>query len=705
MRSSLMGVLLAALLLIPAYVFIATPLSLEWQAGGAIGLVIAAYFVRRSRSRTAIITLMIISLLASTRYLYWRVTETLPIGPQFTAWDLFLSMGLLFAEVYAYTILLFGYVQTAWPLGRRPADLPDDPALWPTVDVFIPSYNEPLEVVRPTVLAALSLDWPKDKLNIYVLDDGRRPQFREFCEKVGVTHLTRADNKHAKAGNINAALKITHGDLITIFDCDHIPTRSFLQMTVGSMIADPKVSLVQTPHHFFSPDPFERNLGTFRTVPNEGELFYGLIQDGNDFWDASFFCGSCAVLRRTALTQIGGIATETVTEDAHTSLRMHSLGWKSAYINIPQAAGLATESLSAHVGQRIRWARGMAQIFRVDNPFLMKGLKWGQRVCYANAMMHFFYGLPRIIFLTSPLGYLLLGADIIKAQGWMVLAYAAPHVVLATMTNSRIQGPFRHSFWSEVYETVLATFILWPTLLAFINPKLGKFNVTAKGGIVNRDYFDKDIARPYYLLFLLNLIGLMVGAIRLYTEAEHADTVMLNVGWTLYNLIIIGGALAVAAETRQVRQSVRVRVKLPALIRKGPGEPVHEINTLDVSYSGAALEGTPDLGIANGDPVQVVLVPRRSDTWLNAKVRRAGHKVTAVQFDEMDVEQESALVNALYGRADAWIQWREGQPEDRPLRALATVARYGVLGSYKFMRWLSAEFIQRILRRSGTQGA
>src|SRR5690606_23191481 len=126
---------------------------------------------------------------------------------------------------------------------------------------------------------------------------------------------------------------------------------------------------------------------------------------------------------------------------------------------------------------------------------------------------------------TSPLGYLLLGADIIKAQGWMVLAYAAPHVVLATMTNSRVQGPYRHSFWSEVYETVLATFILWPTLLAFINPKLGKFNVTAKGGIVDRDYFDQDIARPYYILFLLNFAGMLVGCVRLFTEAEHADTV------------------------------------------------------------------------------------------------------------------------------------------------------------------------------------
>ena len=405
-----------------ACVVVATPLSLMWQAVAAVSMVVAALVARRFPGHSWSLAMVVLSLMASTRYLYWRVTETLPIGPGFDAWDLFLASGLLFAELYAYVILVFGYIQTAWPLGRKPQPLPDDPERWPTVDVFIPTYNEPLKVVRPTVLAALALDWPRHKLNVYVLDDGRRPEFKAFCAEVGVEHITRTDNKHAKAGNINAALKKTSGEYVAIFDCDHIPTRSFLQLTMGTLVADRDVSLVQTPHHFFSPDPFERNLGTFRRVPNEGELFYGLIQDGNDFWDASFFCGSCAVLRRTALEEIGGIATETVTEDAHTSLRMHSRGWKSAYINIPQAAGLATESLSAHVGQRIRWARGMAQIFRVNNPFLLPGLKWGQRICYANAMLHFFYGLPRIIFLTSPLGYLLLGGEIIKAQGWMVLA-------------------------------------------------------------------------------------------------------------------------------------------------------------------------------------------------------------------------------------------------------------------------------------------
>ena len=142
----------------------------------------------------------------------------------------------------------------------------------------------------------------------------------------------------------------------------------------------------------------------FRKTPNEGTLFYGLVQDGNDMWDATFFCGSCAVIRRKPLDEIGGIAVETVTEDAHTSLRLHRRGYTSAYMRIPQAAGLATESLSAHIGQRIRWARGMVQIFRLDNPLTGKGLKFAQRLCYVNAMFHFLSGIPRLIFLTRAAG-------------------------------------------------------------------------------------------------------------------------------------------------------------------------------------------------------------------------------------------------------------------------------------------------------------
>ncbi len=688
------------------WLFVTAKLSLWWQAGIGIGTVLLGLALSRlSTDRRALYALMGISTLTTTRYLYWRLTETLPIGEGFDAIDLFFATGLVLAELYAWGILLLGYFQSIWPLNRRPVPLPEDVDQWPTIDVFIPSYNEPLKVVRPTVFAAMELDWPRDKIKVYVLDDGRRPEFAAFCKEIGAIHMTRPDNKHAKAGNINHALKQTSGDFIAIFDCDHIPTRSFLQMTAGVMLRDPRMALVQTPHHFFSPDPFERNLGVFRQAPNEGELFYGLLQDGNDYWDATFFCGSCALLRRTALEEIGGIAVETVTEDAHTSLKMHGRGWKSAYINIPQAAGLATESLSAHVGQRIRWARGMAQIFRVDNPLFKKGLGIGQRFCYANAMLHFFYGFPRVVFLSAPLAYLLFDAKVIAAQALMIVSFAIPHLVMAIMTNSKLQGKFRHSFWAEVYETVLAVFIIIPTTLAMINPKLGKFNVTAKGGIVDRDYFDGDIARPYFFFYLANFVGLVVGTLRMLVPEAPIDTIAINMGWTCYNLLILGAAICVASEKRQIRHAVRVRCTVPAALRLPGNDGVELSQTLDLSYGGASLPAPEHLALKVGDAVELALIPEHRLAWTPATVRRAGSNVLAVEFGPLGREQEAQLVYALYGRADAWLRWRDAQTYDRPLLALRGVANFGRLGTMRFFRWMLTSVRDALLRRGGSAAA
>lgn len=687
------------ILLIPVWLIITVPLSMEWQWMFGIGTFLIAMWLRRVDGHLVSIVMMVMSVLASSRYMYWRFTESIGIGlAHRDALDLFFALGLVAAEIYAFLVLLLGFFQVLWPLNRKPVPLPRDSSQWPTVDIYVPTYNEPMKVVRPTVLAALEMDWPADKLNVYVLDDGRRDEFREFCEEVGATHITRPDSKHAKAGNINRCLQRTNGDFIAIFDCDHVPTRSFLQVALGAFVADPKLALVQTPHHFFSPDPFERNLGTFRKVPNEGELFYGLLQDGNDFWDAAFFCGSCAVIRREAVMQVGGIAVETVTEDAHTSLKMHSLGWRSAYINIPQAAGLATESLSAHVGQRIRWARGMAQIFRTDNPLFKRGLKLGQRLCYANAMLHFFYGLPRIVFLTAPLSYLFFEAHIIESSALVIAAYAAPHLVLANLTNSRLQGPFRHSFWAEVYESVLATYILVPTLLALINPKLGTFNVTAKGGLVADEYFDRDIARPYLILLTLNISGLVVGFFRLFFWNTHeVDTVVLNLGWTVYNILIVGAALCVAWESKQIRSSIRVRSEVSAQVEMPDGRII-PATTIDLSEGGTAVKMVRSEKLEVGDTVRVALVPEYREVWMPSKVTRSAGDFLAMQFSDMDLMQEKQLIYAIFGRADAWVRWSDERPVDQPGLAFREVLQFGLLGINRIMM-MGAAFVRQSFKR------
>ena len=661
-----------------ALLCISQPFGLMTQFIFVVLLWSLAMLVRRVPGRFPTMMLIVLSLTVSCRYLWWRYTSTLN-------WDdpLSLVFGLLLiaAETYAWVVLVLGYFQTLWPLNRQPVSMPVDRDQWPVIDLLVPTYNEPLSVVRPTIYAAMGIDWPKDRLNIYLLDDGDRPEFRDFAASVGINYVVRPTHEHAKAGNINHALKkYCRSEFVVIFDCDHVPTRAFLQMTMGWFIKDPRLAMMQTPHHFFSPDPFERNLGRFRRTPNEGSLFYGLVQDGNDTWDATFFCGSCAVLRRSALDEIGGIAVETVTEDAHTSLRLHRRGYTSAYIRIPQAAGLATESLSAHIGQRIRWARGMVQIFRLDNPLFGKGLKWVQRLCYANAMLHFLSGIPRLVFLLAPLAFLLCHAYIIYAPALAIAIYVLPHMLHTSLTNSRIQGRWRHSFWSEVYETVLAWYIARPTTVALFNPHKGKFNVTAKGGLVEEQHLDWVITKPYMLLVLLNLAGVLMAFWRMqHGPANEVLTVWVSLIWVLYNMIILGGAVAVSVEARQIREAHRVEIAMPAAIAREDGHML-PCTLRDYSDGGVGLEMREPDALRENEKVWLLLRRGQQEFSFPCQVQRVfGHRA-GVRLHQLTTQQHIEFIQCTFARADTWALWQDGFPEDKPVQSLADIMILGFKG-------------------------
>lgn len=672
--------LVAAFLLLA---IVTAPLDLSHQLAFAAVCFGALLLIRKRPGRLPALAMITLSLIASLRYMYWRLTDTLGFDNGF---DMIFGYGLVLAELYALTVLIFGYLQTAWPLQRKPQLIKSAPDEWPTVDVFIPTYNEALSIVKLTIFAAQAIDWPKDKLRVHVLDDGRRDDFQNFCRRIGVNYITRDNNQHAKAGNLNEALKVTDGEFIAIFDADHVPTRSFLQVTLGWFLKDANLALLQTPHFFFSPDPFEKNLDTFRSVPNEGELFYGLVQDGNDLWNASFFCGSCAVIRRTHLLDIGGIATETVTEDAHTALKLSRKGYNTAYLAIPQAAGLATESLSRHISQRIRWARGMAQIFRTDNPLLGKGLSLGQRICYLNAMLHFFYGLPRLVFLTAPLAYLIFDAQIFHASALMITAYVLPHIFHASLTNSTVQGRFRHSFWNEVYESVLAWYIMRPVLMALVKPSFGGFNVTDKGGVIDKEYFEWKLARPYIILLMLNLTGVGFGLFHLiWGDPTVASTVGINLTWTLYNLMIISAALAVACEARQIRTEPRVGAEFGVRIFRSDGS-TFECITQNFSQKGVGLKVPTGVQLECGEKLHIALLRETETTLFPATAVFIQGSLVGTQFDTLTLRQQSQLVRMTFSRADTWAStWGSGQL-DTPLGALRGLGSIGMRGIFHLLK-------------------
>ena len=653
-------VVVAGLILGAAAIFVVVvPLDLWEQWAFGLIVIVAALVVGRWQSRQATVMIFALSFLASTRYLYWRTTQTLEFESLF---GLLLGIGLYLAEFYAYIILLLGFLQTGWPL-RRPVIEPwGEEGEWPTVDVFIPTYNESLEIVRETVFASMAMDYPAGRFAVYILDDGRRDEFAAFAHEAGCGYITRDNNLHAKAGNLNEAMKKTRADLICVFDADHIPTRAFLQLTVGWFQRDPKLAVLQTPHHFYSPDPVQRNLVMVEDLPSEGDLFYGTVQSGNDLWNATFFCGSCALLRREALKDTNGFAGETVTEDAHTALKLQRMGWNTAYINVRLAAGLATERLSLHIGQRARWARGMTQILRIDNPLTGKGLNFGQRLCYLNAMLHFQYPLPRIVFLTSPLAYLLFGYSVIHASASMIFAYAVPHLFNSMRSSLRVQGGERRLFWSEIYESILCFHLVKPTVVTLFNPRKGKFNVTDKGGLLEKTEFDINSVKPHVFTACLLALGLFIGVVKLLMPASYGNqtgTLILNTAWTLFSLMILTAAIAVARESRQVRTSVRIDTSLPVTVYFEDGHLV-DAHTANVSLGGIALDFDPGVDLAGRKITDVGLATTSGTITFPVETVSSGEHDARLKFGALDAEQQRNLNNIFMGRADAW------QPERGP---------------------------------------
>lgn len=699
LKSTLVRYVVVGLATLFFVLVVVTPFDLKNQFFFAFFVFLFAYFINKvNQGRLVTLVLISLSIVASLRYMYWRVNYTLG----FTNYlDGFFGYGLFLAELYALVVLLFSYFQSAWPLRRQPVLMSSELTAWPTVDIFIPTYNEPLSVVRQTILTALALDWPKEKYRIYVLDDGRRDEFRAFCEQVGVGYITRNDNKHAKAGNINAALKHTDGEFVAIFDCDHIPTRSFLQVCMGWFVRDKKLAMLQTPHVFFSPDPVEQNLEVFHQIPNEGQLFYGLTQDGNDLWNATFFCGSCAVIRRSALLEVGGVAVESVTEDALTALKLNKIGYNTAYLAVPQAAGLATESLSRHIGQRIRWARGMTQIFRNFNPLLTKGLTFAQRICYSSAVLHFFYGLPRLVFLTAPLAYLFFGAHVFDASALMIAAYAVPHIVHAQLTNSRIQGKFRHSFWNEIYETVLAWYIMRPTIATLIAPNRASFNVTQKGGTVEDAYFDWKLSRPYIILLLLNIGGLLAGFTQMYlnwSDTSIVLTLLINMVWTIHNVVITSASVAVAGERKQIRSTPRVQTSLPITLVLASG---HRYNAelTDFSQNGLGLRIPSGLAVAIGDTVHVAMFRGTTESVFSAKVVFSHKDKLGLLLADLSIAQQVELAQVTFARADIWATtWSNVKP-DAPWMAMKQIGRISRHGLWMLCKESGKILKRKILRK------
>jgi cellulose synthase (UDP-forming) len=377
---------------------------------GMAGLVLLLVTVRPDEQRWVRLALCLAVVAASLLYLDWHtglLRSTSPHELRGAVW----VWGFSLFEYAAFGEFFVMLLQLMWLTHRTPeADRYErlwrarDPATLPAVDAWVATYNEERPILERTILGLKQLDWPTDKLTIFVLDDGRRAWLRDLCAVHGVRYVTRPDNRDRKAGNHNHAFTVSTAPFILSMDADFVPFPHFLYRTIG-FFRDPTVAIVQTPQCFYNAEPMRKNLGLVPYLPDEQAFFYRVIQPGRDTWGAAFYCGSAALLRRQALLDIGGFVTATAIEDQATAVKLLAQGYQTRYLNEQLSVGLAPESNAVLHDQRNRWCRGSLQILFLPFGPLGRGLRGLHRLLFLQS--HWVMsGLTPLMYVLCPIFFL-----------------------------------------------------------------------------------------------------------------------------------------------------------------------------------------------------------------------------------------------------------------------------------------------------------
>ncbi len=595
-----------------------------------------------------------LSLFLYLRYLVWRLLYTIPTGDlagMAIGWTVYL------AELYGFCQFAFFTYQSWSPLERQPVPLTVYPTV-PTVDIMVTVVDEPPEILSQTLAGCLSQEYPKDRFRVCVLDDGHRQEVKALAESLGCGYLRRPDRpRHAKAGNLNHALGLTDGDLIAVFDVDHVPTHAFLKDTVG-FFADPKVAIVQTPHHFYNPDIFQRNLRVGNRVKNEQALFFRALQVGRDAHNSAFFAGSGGLFRRKPLEEIGGFQTATITEDIHTSMQLHAKGYKSCYLNRVLSAGLMPETFEGYLKQRKRWAMGCIQVLQHDNPLTKRGLSLAQRIDYFGSIFYFFFGTPRLICLIAPLASLLFHTPPLKADVWALSAYFVSFYIASTLVMRPVSRGSRNPFWSDIYEIAMCFSLSAVALKTLATPRKERlFEVTPKGQRVQKNTSTElSLAWPLLLTFASLIVGLVWG-IQQWRQGNGDPGLPVSLFWGSVNLLLLTIALFVASEQNQSRHMFRLtRDYAGEILIDGDTVPARVTN---ISERGAALVLERPVYSTHNSATLLLTTPQGAVLRLSGQIVRqaplpSGQIDVGLLFPNLTPLIRRALTEKMFGDPAPW---------------------------------------------------
>jgi cellulose synthase (UDP-forming) len=588
--------------------------------------------------------------LVIARYLEWRLFETvMPAGGEWyeVGWVWFcfaVEVLALFDALILYLAFLRASDRHAEADAHeaRLRSLP--PEATPSVDLYIPTFNESLEVLEKTITGALCLEYPNFK--IWVLDDGRRPWLKAFCEAKGVGYLTRPDNAHAKAGNINHALTKTDADFVAIFDADFIPQRNFLIRTMG-FFEDPRVGIVQVPHAFYNYDPTQSSLALQKALPDDQRFFFEAVMPSRDGWDAAFCCGSNSVTRREALRSVGdALPTDSITEDMLLSIALLRNGYITRYLCERLAFGLAPEGLKAFFVQRKRWARGAMQILYLAAGPLGRNLSLMQRLLFLPT--HWLsQGLMLLLTLVAPLVFLWTGIlPLVHVTPEAVLYYLLP-MILAVAGGIWAFAP-RHyfPFAAQVHGT-FQSFKVLPTVLVTMAKPFGHvFKVTPKGAEARTSDYDRPIFWTAACLMLLTILGLVINSQSEWRIIGEGGLLPIVACWAVLNIVVLFLVCMMSLQAPVRRGEERFELDEPVWIFAANGA-LSTGRIRDISLSGAAIIADENRALAthSGERARIFIT---EVGFVAASVVRQAGQFLAVHFDLPPGVERDLLVRRLF---------------------------------------------------------
>ncbi|MDF3033212.1 MAG: bcsAI [Alphaproteobacteria bacterium] len=587
------------------------------------------------------------------RYMVWRLFDTVLPVPMLTGLGLWIWFCFFIELLVSVESLIFYITLMRHSDRKAQADkyekalraLP--PEELPTIDVFLPTYNEGIEVIERSILGCLHLDWPRDKLKVWVLDDGKRDWVQDFCEEVGAGYIRRKEWVHAKAGNLNHAFEVTSGDFIAVFDADFVPFRNFLYRTVGFFI-DPKVAILQTPQHFFNKDYVQSNLHLHDSAPDDQRLFFDVMMPARDGWDAAFWCGSCSLTRRVAMREAGGVPTRSITEDLTTTLALLRHGYITRYLNEKLSHGLAPESLPSLLTQRKRWCRGTIQtMFMKDGPV-------GPNLRFIHRLLFFPWHwlispFTRLFSFVVPIVFLWTGFPALLITHYSELIYYHFPAYLANLFVTLWLAP-RHyiPLLSSSVASLEAVQVMPTVINSLVTPFRKEFGVTPKGHMGRPSGQRRIHQFSFWMsltLLLLTAGGMLINIIPENSPVSEGGFFPVAAIWATMNVFMLIVMTMISVEHPRPRTDERFQVNEEgSLILNGETIPVH---IHDISLGGARLSLDDLKRHAVSAHQQVTLdIPNLGP--VASEVVRTDEGIIHVHFKDLQGKSRHALIQHLY---------------------------------------------------------